>query len=83
MRSMALLAGDGRWHEGGGGPPGFWGPVVALLFLAFVAVLTWLLLRARPRKSSAVDRGREILAERFARGELTAEEYRDRREELR
>jgi putative membrane protein len=58
--------------------------VALLLFFAFLGVLTWLVLRrARPARPSVQDRGREILAERFARGELSVEEYRERMEELR
>jgi len=35
------------------------------------------------RPPSDIDRARGILAERFARGELTGEEYRERLEQLR
>jgi Short C-terminal domain len=38
---------------------------------------------ARPPKRSDVERARDVLAERYARGELTTEEYRERLEQLR
>jgi putative membrane protein len=39
-------------------------------------------LRRRGRRGDPLDRARELLAERFARGELTGEEYRQRLDEL-
>jgi len=62
-----------HWSGWGGGPwflifPLFW---IVVLFTAF-----WLFRRRGPwhRTSSADD----VLAERYARGEITAEEYRQR-----
>ncbi|MBB5157634.1 SHOCT domain-containing protein [Saccharopolyspora phatthalungensis] len=70
------------WH----GPP--WGPgwpiglFFVLVVVALVATVIWLAVRGRPRQPSAVERAREILAERFARGELSPDEYRERLHEL-
>jgi putative membrane protein len=57
-----------------------------LLFLAFIGFLAYLLVRhltesrgARPGRASAED----VLAERFARGEIDEDEYRRRRDLLR
>ena len=36
----------------------------------------------RPRDRSGAERAREILAERYARGELSSDEYRERLEHL-
>jgi putative membrane protein len=63
------------WH---GGP---WFLFFPLFWIALL-VGAWFLFRRRD------DRGRgrsaeEILGERYARGEITAEEYRERREVLR
>ena len=61
-----------------------WEPEVLLLILflgGLVAVVTWLVVRIFPRvrrdeRSEAPrDSAEEILRERFARGEITAEEY--------
>jgi putative membrane protein len=53
-----------------------------VLLLAGVAALVWGLSRAGTgggrRGPSGHERAREILQERFARGELTEQEYRDR-----
>ena len=50
----------------------FWGAVVA----AIVFATRWGI-REPPERRRSPD-AREILAERFARGEISAEEYRDR-----
>jgi len=62
---------------------GYWFPF-GLLWLALLAVGIWFLVRGRRfRQPSDMDRARGILAERFARGEITGEEYRERLEQLR
>jgi hypothetical protein len=61
-----------------------WEPEVLLLILflgGLVAVVTWLVVRIFPkvrrdeRLEAPRDSAEEILRERFARGEITAEEY--------
>lgn len=82
---------DGRWGGGWHGGPadgGAWWwiawPVGWLLALALVGVGVWLIARAAGRRGAAehpqppAERARRILAERFARGEIDAEEYRNR-----
>jgi putative membrane protein len=65
------------------GHDGYWVPF-GFLWLALLAVGIWFLVRGRRfRGPSDMDRAREILAERFARGEITGEEYRERLEQLR
>lgn len=89
MDSALAAANDGRWgHMGGwgGGWMWLWGVVMMILFAVFVV---WLVRSVSGgRESSAApghptDRAREILAERYARGELTTDEYRERSEQLR
>jgi putative membrane protein len=56
----------------------------ALFWLALLGAGIWFLARGgRFRHPSGDERARDILAERFARGELTGEEYRERLEQLR
>ena len=92
---MALFVGllatinDDRWDHmdgWGGGWMWLWG--IAMMAL-FVVLIVWLVrattgigATSSPPKDPA-DRAREILAERYARGELTTEEYRERVEQLR
>ena len=61
--------------------------IFGLLVLVGVVTLVVVLVRVlsdrsrdsgRTRTGAATDRGREILEERYARGELSTEEYRDR-----
>jgi putative membrane protein len=85
---FALLAGgsDG-WRHGWGAAGGWgwlWGPIVLLGWVTVIATVIWFVVRStRPGKRSGVDRARDVLAERYARGELTTEEYRERLEQLR
>jgi len=61
---------------------GFWFPF-AFLWLALIGVGIWFLARGRrPSPPSGLERAREIVAERYARGELTGDEYRERLEQL-
>jgi putative membrane protein len=75
--------GAGPWGNGGGPPFPFF-PLIPLFWLAAFGLTVFLVARfARPRGSSGMDRAREILAERFARGEIAGDEYRARLEQLR
>ena len=61
---------------------GFWFPF-GLLWLALLGTVVWLVVRnRRHRPATGLERAREILAERYARGEITGEEYRQRLDEL-
>lgn len=81
-------AGDGWDHMGGwgGGWMWLWGLATMVLF---VVLIVWLVRASGGVPSAApgperppADRAREILAERYARGELSTEEYRERAGEL-
>jgi putative membrane protein len=62
---------------------GHWFPF-AFLWLVLIGILIWFVVRGRRfRPPSGDERARDILAERFARGELSGEEYRERLEQLR
>lgn len=80
-----LLADPHGWGWWGGGGPGGWFWIFPLAWLAFwailVGLLAWYLIAGRRR--STLDEARRILAERYARGELTPQEYRDRLGQLR
>lgn len=60
----------GGWH---------WFPF-ALLWIGLAVLVTWLIVSRKG--PSGVDRARDILAERYARGELTNDEYRERLDRL-
>jgi putative membrane protein len=60
-----------------------WWPLWLLFWLVIVAAVAWFLWRRwrRPR-GDGLDRAREIVAERYAKGELTSDEYRERLAQL-
>jgi putative membrane protein len=77
MNALTLLA-----SAGGDGDHGWW-IVWPLLWIAVIVGLVWFFAsRGRGGERSGADRARDILAERFARGELSADEYRQRLSEL-
>jgi putative membrane protein len=58
-------------------------PLMWAFWIAVIAGVIWLVVRRRrPVERSGVERARDILAERYARGELSGAEYRERLEEL-
>jgi putative membrane protein len=67
------------WDVGG---MWLWGTLMMATWVAIVAAAFWFVMRA-VRGGDRSSRAREILDERFARGELSPEEYRDRVETLR
>jgi len=86
--------GDGWGHMGNGGWSGWmwlWGTAMVLFWIAVIAGAAWLAVRAatshRTRTPSPetpeLERAREILAERYARGEISTEEYDERLAKLR
>jgi putative membrane protein len=71
---------------GAGGWDHSWWPIWPLLWLGVIVAVVVLVKRrgwmsARPKTGTEL--ARHILAERFARGEITGEEYRERLEQLR
>lgn len=90
MFGSGVLADEGEWgHMGGWGGAWmwFWGVVMMVLV---VLIIVWIARSvASPDQPHASpppdpnDRGRRILAERYARGELSTEEYRERLDEFR
>ena len=73
LAALPLLTWDSD-HSG-------WWPIWPLFWAALIGVAVWLILRRRNRRGPH-DSARQILAERFARGDLSAEEYRTRLDEL-
>ncbi len=83
--TLAQRAGDddgwwGHMDGWGGGWMWLWGTPMMLSWVAIIAAAVWLVTRSRDgvRPSSA----RELLDERYARGELTTEQYRERLDHL-
>jgi putative membrane protein len=74
---VPLIAGSDGNHSG------FWWFPFGVLWLVVLGTAIWLVVRALRRgERSGVAGAKEILAERYARGELTREEYREHLDEL-
>jgi uncharacterized membrane protein len=72
----SLVAGSDWNHDGH-----WWFPFT-LLWVVVLGTAIWFVVRtARRGERSGVDRAKDILAERYARGEVSADEYRERLEE--
>jgi putative membrane protein len=84
----AVLA-QQRWdhpmHGWDGGWMWLWGTLMMLTWAAIIAAAVWLIIRANRRDSDGDDTkaARQILDERLASGEITLEEYRERRDAMR
>lgn len=67
-----------QWAHGGW----WWAPFALLFWGGLAAVVAYLIVHVRPlhwqHQQSGVDRARDILAERLARGEISPEEYYER-----
>lgn len=91
---MTLLAmPEHAWGWGHGGGPWFWWPLIPLLWIGLIGTVIWFVARrtgthpmsgtaANPDGSKHDRTARQILAERYARGELSTEEYHERLENL-
>ncbi|MDA8187799.1 MAG: SHOCT domain-containing protein [Dehalococcoidales bacterium] len=75
------------WGAWGGFSP-FWGIVMLLFWVLVIAgvvsLVVWLFQQGRPRETGAAPGGRalDILRERYARGEITREEFERMRRDL-
>lgn len=78
------LADCGDWdHMWGGGWMWLWGTLMMLFWVVVVGLVVYWIVRASQAPRGAIGgRAKEILAERYARGELTTEEYNERLEAL-
>jgi putative membrane protein len=59
-----------------------WWVIWPILWLAVIVAGVWFLSRRWRRGGSPLDGARKILAERFARGELSYDEYQERLTQL-
>jgi putative membrane protein len=88
MRVMTVLnliqpAAMHAWSQDG--PGEWWWLWRLLMLLVWIVVIFFVVrfvVRGRHRDLSPMDRARGVLAERYARGEIDAEEYRQRSETL-
>ncbi len=84
---IALDPNDWGHMNGGGGLMWLWGLGVLLVIVGLAIGFLFLVLRTGagvggPAATAPGDRAKAILAERYARGEVSTEEYRERQHEL-
>jgi putative membrane protein len=80
-----VLAHAGPWAENGdpGGWWWLWRLGMLLFWIVLVGTAIWFFRRSGWRRQpNGLERARDILAERYARGEISGEEYRERLGEL-
>lgn len=86
---IAVFADNDGWgHMGSWGGGWMWAPAVVMMAL-FAVFIVWVVraIASSTDTSRTVARGptgraHDILAERYAKGEITTDEYRERTEEL-
>jgi len=91
MMAQGGMMGQGGMMDGGWGIFGIMGTLVPLLFFGgLIAVLVWAVVRITANRQgggteprAGGDSAEEVLRQRFARGEIDAEEYDERRRILR
>lgn len=78
---VPLLASPGEWGHGWGHDGGWvwlW-PLGMLFWVAVIGLVAWLVLRSvRTPRTSGLDAARDLLSQRYARGEISEEEYGER-----
>jgi putative membrane protein len=79
LASYAAYDRHGHWHGGG---PGWWLVFPILFWVIVLAVIGYLIYRGSPRRS-ARSAAEHTLADRYARGEISEEELKQRRAVLR
>lgn len=87
MNVIAVISSQ-RWDDnhmwGDDGWMWLWGSIMMLVVVVAVGLIVWLVVRATQSQQRGAlhdesgARARGILAERYARGEITTEEYQER-----
>ena len=84
LASLAVLladANDGHHGAWGAGWMWGWGMLMMVAFVALIGLAIWGIARSQRRPAEASPH--EILAERYARGEIEADEYQEKLTHLR
>jgi putative membrane protein len=77
-RSMAVLTLAAEFAAHGGGGPALWWPIFPLFWVLLWGVVIFAVFRFRRGRWYRSHSAEEVLAERYARGEISIEEYRER-----
>jgi putative membrane protein len=81
---IASVLGDWNDHMMGRDGGGWWIGLMMILSIAVIALVVWLIVRSSHHSASGPSRSaRDILSERYARGEIDSKEYDERLSNLR
>jgi putative membrane protein len=86
MTPVAYFLAQFHDHMGDGGGAGWWvmGSMMVIFMLGIVALVVWLIVRSTHANGAGQSSSaREILSERYARGEIDHDEYDERLKRLR
>jgi putative membrane protein len=81
MTEALILASDHGWWHGGGGWWWALSPLSTIVVLAAIGLGAWLLIRGLGG-GGGTHRARQLLHERYARGEISTDEYVERLNQL-
>jgi putative membrane protein len=70
-----MMGGSGWWW--------LWGTLMLIVVLAAIALVAWLIVRSVQSRADGARSARDILNERYARGEIDTDEYEERLSKLR
>jgi putative membrane protein len=76
-----MLMDYGNMMDGGGGW-WIWGTLMMVVAIAVIALVVWLIVRNPRADDGRSTSARDILSERYARGEIDSEEYEERLRKL-
>jgi putative membrane protein len=83
LNTAIVLSHHPGWGDGGSDWWWVWRIGMLLFWLVVIALVIFWARRWGPRREpSGIERARDILAERYARGEISGEEYRERLAQL-
>jgi putative membrane protein len=76
--------GPGPWHMWGGGYgwPHWWMPIIFFLFFVFCMAMMFFMMGGRMMHRHRGDHALDLLNERFARGEISREEFLEKKRDI-
>jgi len=80
---IATVFGDWNEHMMGRDGGGWWIGLMMIVMIGVIALVVWLIVRGSHHSGGSSRSARDILSERYARGEIDSKEYEERLSNLR